>query len=504
MFRKIHRNFARVLMTACMIWLALQAFSQDTKKAKYVFFFIGDGMSMAQVNSAEVYMGSLDHSKIATKKLAFTKFPAQGMATTYSANSFITDSAAAATALSTGHKTNSGVICMDPSKKIPYKTLGEYANENGMKVGIVSSVFIDHATPACFYAKAASRGEYTNISEQLTKSGFEYFGGGKMHGDKKGTLLQSLKDQGYTVAVGRKELEKVNAKDGKKLFATDSLLSGAALPFSIDKEEEGLSLAEFTRKGIEVLDNEKGFFMMVEGGKIDWACHANDAASSILDVIAFNDAIKEAVAFYNKHPEDTLIVVTGDHETGGMSIGFAGTKYKTFFQKIQQQTISASSFNGVLGEFKEMHLPEEAKLEDFMPEITKSFGLTYLSASKKEYYETLAKKGDKEAQLKLDLNLNDYEYGELKKAFAQSMLGYKERSKDQGTYLIYGGYEPLMVSATHLLNQKAGIGWTTYSHTGIPVPTFAQGEQATLFNGYYDNTDIPKKIIQAFGQTWKP
>ena len=148
------------------------------KSPKYVFLFIGDGMAMPQVNSAEIYAKAIASRDIAIKKLRFSQFPVVGMTTTYEAGSFITDSASAGTAMATGNKTLSGVINMDPGKTRKFTTIAEMAKNAGYKVGIVSSVSLDHATPASFYAKVPSRGDMYDIAVQLTQSRFDYFGGG--------------------------------------------------------------------------------------------------------------------------------------------------------------------------------------------------------------------------------------------------------------------------------------------------------------------------------------
>ena len=120
------------------------------------------------------------------------------------------------------------------------------------------------------------------------------------------------------------------------------------MAYDLDRTDGQWALADYVDKGIELLDNEKGFFMMVEGGKIDWACHANDAMASIKDTIALSNAVDEAVEFYNEHPDETLIIVTGDHETGGLTIGYAGTNYDLYFNNLSNQKISFSKFDAVL------------------------------------------------------------------------------------------------------------------------------------------------------------
>ena len=480
-----------------------QTFEDAKRSAKYVFCFIGDGMGLPQINAAEIYLASTSGSEIGVKKLSFSEFPAQGLTTTYSSDSFITDSAAAATAIATGYKTNSGVISMNQSKTENYKTIAEMAQEKGMKVGIISSVSIDHATPACFYAHTPSRKNYYEIGLALANSSFDFFGGGGLLSPKgkKGDqpdVVEMARAKGFKVVNSRSDFDALRPGAGK-VFAYDGILDrDKALNYEIDRTSEEISLAEYTKKAIELLDNGKGFFLMVEGGKIDWACHANDAASAIQDTIAFDAAVKEALRFYNRHQDETLIVVTGDHECGGMTIGFAGTQYSTFFDKIEKQKLSYLAFdNELLKPYKESRSASTARFSDIEPEIERYFGLFAASEAELAEMKKKAESGDYGAAQSMSLALTPYELSQLQAAFKRSVGGEIEKADDQYTYLLYGGYEPLTVTITHILNQKAGIGWTSYSHTGIPVPTFAIGVGQEMFDGYYDNTDIGRKMMDA-------
>jgi len=474
----------RTRMAALALGMALvaaPAFAQKVEKAKYVFVFIGDGMSMAQVSAAEVYSKAMADRTPGFAKLGFTRFPAQGLTTTYDASSIITDSASAGTAIASGNKTLSGVINMDPGKTTRFKTIAEYAKEKGMRVGVVSNVSLDHATPAAFYAKVPSRGDMYDICVQLSASGFDYFGGGGLAQPrgKKGDqpdAVELARKAGYTVVNDPDAFRALKPAAGQKVLAMNATLQDSmAMPYDIDRAEDDLALADYVEKGIELLDNPKGFFFMVESGKIDWACHANDAAASIGDTLAFDTAIAKAVEFQKKHPKDTLIIVTGDHETGGMSIGFAGTQYTTAFEKIALQKGSYVAFDAaVLGFYKKMKTSSAARLDDILPEIEAYFGLDY----------------DKLPQNEKEL---------IQRAFVRTMKGEVERAPQESVYLLYGGYEPLTVTLTHLVNQYAGIGWTTYSHTGVPVPTYALGRSQSLFDGYYDNTELFSKLAAVMG-----
>lgn len=437
---------------------------------KYVFMFIGDGLSYAQVSSAEMYLGNKAAlGAVIPQRLNFTQFPVHGAAMTHDSTSFVPDSASTATSMSSGYKTLSGVINMDVTKTIEYTPITEDLKALGYKIGIVTSVPIDHATPAAYYAKVAHRGMTTEIARQLAQSGFDYFGGGGFQAATGPALAEA---GGYTVVNTTEDILALHKNSGK-VVAISPDLDGKALNYELDRDKEGgeLSLADFVRKGIEVLDNPNGFFMMVESGKIDWAGHANDAAANIADTIAFADAIEEALNVYRKHPKDTLIIVTGDHECGGMTIGYAGTGYATFFEKIEKVTMSYVEFSKIVNNYKKTVTAETASLTELFPQIEQAYGLT-------------------------PENLSAYEMGLLEDALERTMVPASERPYTVQERLLYAGYEPLTVKLSHIVNNKAGLHFSSYSHTGQPVPVYAIGAGAELFDGFYDNTDIYFKTAE--------
>jgi alkaline phosphatase len=413
------------------------------------------------------------------------------MQRTFPWNSLITDSAPAATAIATGQNTADGVIAMDPTKTKELKTIAEAAKAKGMKVGIVSSVSIDHATPAAFYAHEPSRNNYHYIGHDLVESRFDYFGGGGLldpDGTRKGVtpkgnVLQAAAAAGYTIADSRAEFDALSP-GGLALAINPVLDSSQALYYEIDRvnadnDSSHISLADFTKKGIDLLgnrSNRKGFFMMVEGGKIDWACHANDARTSIDDVLAFDDAVKVAVDFMAKHPKETLIVVTGDHETGGMSIGWAGTGYASHFEKLEAQKISYLEFDKRIKAVAEQGAPPASLVDSTLDEdMLDLLGLDYAS-------------------------LTEFEKERLDQSYQKAMFSTSTNTSEEDT-LLYGGYNPLSVTITHILNNRAGIGWTSFAHTAVPVPVLAGGVGSERFGGYYDNTDLARKLAQVMGVT---
>ncbi|MDO5113941.1 MAG: alkaline phosphatase, partial [Planctomycetia bacterium] len=234
-------------------------------------------------------------------------------------------------------------------------------------------------------------------------------------------------------------------------------------PYAIDAEEGDLELVELTRKGIEMLDNPNGFFMMVEGGKIDWMCHANDAGTVLRETIHLDEAIQVAYEFAQKHPDETLIVVTGDHETGGLTLGFAGTGYQSYIHRLQFQKCSQDVFRSRLQKELEK-LPKDAKWEAIQPLLTESFGLAFTE--------------DRENPMRV----RSAERKMLEEAFQNSFQEKKISAS------------PLTTTTVRLFNNKAGLAWTTNAHTALPVNTTAYGVGAEVFSGMIDNTDIAKKL----------
>ncbi len=451
------------------------------KTPKYIFFFIGDGMAAPQINLAQAALNDPQFrlkSEVGIGQMNLAELPIAGMSTTHAENRYITGSAAAATALATGEKTTINTISKSGDYSKNLKTMAEMAHEKGMRVGIVSSVSIDHATPACFYAHEDTRKSMYNISAQMATSNFEYFGGGYAHGDRDGDGYKDIKTKmenaGYKLATNRNEFNAI--QNGEKVWAYNHTVDASdALWYDMDRPEDHLSLAEFTQRGIEILDNDKGFFMMVEGGKIDWACHANDAVAAAYDMIAFDDALGKAIDFCKQHPDESLIVVTGDHECGGLTLGFANTEYETAFEILKYQKMSYEKFTEKVYEWMEAE-GDAFTFEVALQRIEDSFGLGNTSLNE-------------------NLELSEYDLTQLKNAYNKTV---KEESpypkEDQSLYYSY--YDPLTVTVTHILNRKAGIDWTSYSHTGVPVPVFAMGQGQYEFSGFYDNTDVAKKIME--------
>ncbi len=490
--------------------------SHANQQAKYIFYFIGDGMSAAQVQLAEAALTSSAFRENYAKQTSSVASPEQlfikslnitGIATSNAANRYITDSAAAGTALATGSKTNVGVISQDAEGNI-LETVAQAAKKRGMKVGIVSSVSIDHATPACFYAHSASRSNYSEISDQVLTSGFDYFAGGSPRWDKRASAEETdmatayasfrtkASEQGFKFVATKAEFDAVGQDEQSPVIATLDMLAneqyigdGSAMPYTIDllrqsSEDNRITLAQFTKKGIDILENDNGFFMMVEGGKIDWACHANDAATCAYEVVAFDQAVGVALEFAAKHPNETLIVVTGDHDCGGLALGFGGTGYGSAFDLLA----STSSSYLIFAEAAVAKIAAGESFDKLLAFACQEFGFT----------DNV--KGEPQTKVGQTLELSDFEVKLLREAYEKSVksTNKKETLADSDLYFsTYGGYDPFTTTCTSLINNKAGLDFTSFTHTAVPVMVFAHGASSEIFSGYYDNTDIVKKIREA-------
>ena len=485
---------------------------------KYVFLFIGDGMSYPQVQLTNYYLSASqgqnagtvtvegeEKTKLDSKNnLTMMNFPIAGSAQTYDSTSFAPDSASTATSIATGNKTWSGSINVSEDFTQTYETIAEKLKaQKDMKIGILSTVNLNHATPAAFYAHQASRSSYYDIGLEMIDSGFDYFAGGGLlqptgkEKDKE-DLYALAEAAGYKVVQTQAEAEALKAEDGKVIAIDEHLADSSAMSYELDRAEEEWALADYVEKGIEVLDNDNGFFMMVEGGKIDWACHANDAASTITDTIALDNAVEKAVEFYNEHPEETLIIVTGDHETGGLTIGFAGTDYDTFLKNFENQKISYAKYDS---DYVSGYKENKTDFETVMKDVTELFGLQAPAGTDSE---TTQQKDSADQHPESDndgaLVMTEYEYGQLKAAYDTTMSRTGEEAEfAQDEYIRYGSYEPLTVTITHILNNKSGINFGSYAHTGLPVEVLVQGVGAESFDGYYDNTDIYSKMAALLG-----
>lgn len=445
-------------------------------QAKYVFYFIGDGMGVNQVNGTEMYRAELQNSRIGVEPLLFTQFPVATFATTFSGTNSVTDSAAAGTALSTGKKTYNHAIGVDLDKN-PIQSVAEKAKKAGKKVGVTTSVSVDHATPAAFYAHQTDRDMYYEIAHDLPKANFDFYAGGGFLEptttfDKKEapSIFPMFEEAGYTVARGYNDYKAKASKAQKMILIQEEGKDPSCLPYALDRDQNDLTLAQITESAIDFLTkgNNKGFFLMVEGGKIDWACHSNDVANVFNEVKDMDEAIKIAYEFYKKHPKETLIVVTADHETGGIALGTG--KYELNLKALQYQK------NSVDGLSKNITHLRKAKNNKVTWEDMKS-----LLSEQMGFWKELPISWKQERMLR----------DEFEKSFTKNNVVFAES--------MYSKSEPMAACAKEVMDEIAMVGWTSGGHSAGYVPVFAIGAGSQLFGEKIDNTEIPKRIAKAAG-----
>ena len=463
----------RIIFIAVVAMVALFGCKSniEPKEAKYVFYFIGDGMGLAHVHLAENYLAELSDGDYSQTRLNMFSMEHLGLSKTYCQNRLITGSAAAGTALSTGFKTSVNTIAMNDTKRIPLNSIAKTIQSLGFKIGIMSTVSINHATPAVFYASVPNRRSYYDIGMQRLDVDYDFFGGGGFHHDKgenndKESLTLQVQEKGVLLINNNDDFLKCSNTNAPVQFIHNRIDASANMPYDIDRNQGDLTLRQIVQKSIELLDNPKGFFMMVEGGKIDWASHSNDAAALIYDVLAFDDAIGVAIEFYKKHPEYTLIVVCSAHETRGLGLGFTDTKYQRRPSLLKNQRVSIDSLALVFNNYY-----KTKKNNVLFNEVLDSLN-HYLGFGKES------------------LVLDKKEVEQIKQSFQNVFV--KQRTKDAE----FDSFEFVSV-AVAILNHKAGIAWTTTSHTSLVTGVFASGVNSELFAGFYDNIDIPRKIVKA-------
>ena len=399
----------------------------------------------------------------------------------------VTDSAASATAMFTGVKTRNGRINMDESGEKKLRIITEAAKETGRKIGVISTVSLDHATPAGCYAHVPARSQYYEIAIEMGQSPVDFFGGGgflRPTGRKKDQpdAVKLAEDNGFTI-INTKEAFLALKPGGEKIIAiNEKLPSDMAMPFEIDRKSDDLPLSAYVKKAIELLDNPKGFFIMAESGKIDWACHDNDAGTTVREILALDEAVKEALAFYERHPKDTLIIITADHETGGLVLSSDKTPSKTSINVLSRQKISLDRYSDdILKPYLSSTKDEARSLDDLFDSLDEFFGLKILTTDKKLVLHRQAGEGSRDARLELDLSLAPAEIDVLSAAL-------KDTRRNAFTEAL-----------AHVLSTKAGLTWGTDGHSAFPVPVFAIGNGQELFNAYFDNTGLAKKLAALMG-----
>ena len=447
MKKGIFRKFISLALLAAVVagilsFGGLSPAKADNGHAENVILLIGDGMGYAQITAARLAQG---------KKLNMDRIKTMGTMTTVSANNIVTDSAAAGTAMATGFKTNNGMISVTPDGK-NLKTILEAAREKGKATGLVTTTRITHATPAVFASHVGNRDDEDIIAAQMLNTNVDVMlGGGKSFflpkaaGGKRTdnrNLIDKAKKNGYTVVTTGDELAGVSG--GKVL----GLFNNSHMNYEVDRDlTKEPSLAAMTAKAISLLDKDnnkdkedkegknRGFYLMVEGGRIDHAAHANDPAGAVGDTLAFDAAVKVALDYAEKN-RDTMVIVTADHETGGLIIGAGGEDAKSDIAMLGKVTKTA--------EYMGKQIKADSSQIDAV--FARYAGITDLTAVERAGIETASDKA---------------------------------------------------LAAANVISARAGVKFNTGGHTGVTVPVMVTGEKEYEFSGLIDNTQIAKIIADA-------
>lgn len=468
------KSFFRII-TLCALTVLIAVPAEARKKApkepanvKYVFYMIGDGMGVNEAYATSVFNQA---TGFGPEKVNFTQWPVKSLITTYCLSSLVTDSSAAGSALASGSKINYGVMGQNPDGT-PNPTVAEDAKAAGFGAGVISSVGVNHATPAAFYAHSLSRNDYDSIAMQLIASKIDFAAGGGFNLERKSGhdtqfYVDEAKKAGMGVYVGKQAIKAVDPSKRALLIPED--FAHNELPYAIDSKDSDICLLDYTNAAINYLftNFKQGFFLMIEGGMIDHGCHDCDGAATFQEVNDFAESVDAVLAFAAQHPDETLIIVTADHETGGLMLG-AG-QYEMHPELLAAQTASksvlTSKMSALAAEKREVSWEEvKTVLSDCLGLWTKVSVDERAEANFKQLYEETFVRKD-----------------------GENVAGW------------YASNTRLVTEAVKYLNTKAGFGWQFGSHSGSPVGLYVYGARAEEFKGCNDNTDIAKVIRKVAG-----
>ncbi|MFB5664307.1 alkaline phosphatase [Alteribacillus sp. HJP-4] len=401
------------------------------EEVENVIFMIPDGFSASYATNYRIYKDG--EEPIWDDMLT-------GMIKTDSADNHVTDSAAAGTAMSSGEKTDNGMIGMSPEGE-SLESILQKSGKEGKATGLVATSTITHATPAVFGASVDNRDDEVSIAPQLIDNVDVLLGGGRNNflpesedgNQPEENLIEQAEQDDYSYIETKEELEEAESDKLLGLFAEEEMAP------HMERPDEEPSLADMTDGAIDSLSqDEDGFFLMVEGSQIDWAGHAHDAAWAMSDTEAFEKSVEKAIEFAEEDGE-TLVVIAGDHDTGGMSTG-GYDEYKA------------------------------------NPEILRDVSAT----------------GDKMAA---ELNDKRSNAAEVLEQYADISPSDKEISRIEEA-------EDPALEINSIVSEHAYVGWSTSQHSGTDVQLYAYGPSSDLFNGLLDNTDLPKQMAEAMNIDW--
>ena len=444
-------------------------------QVKYVFYFIGDGMGVNEVIGTNLYNGANGLGNV-----NFTGFPVVNFITTVSANSLVTDSSAAGTALASGVKIDNGVVGVDPDGNWT-PNLTEWAHAAGFGTGVATSVGVNHATPASFVAHTASRNGYEEISLQMNDSPVDFMAGATFltnrgSGHDAAYFEHKADSAGIAIYKGPEAIRGLDVTKNRVVCL--SAKEEDSIPYAIDRKEDDTRLADFTDAGIRYLESrfgKKGFFFMIEGGKVDYAGHGNDAATCFQEVNDMAESVDLALAFLARHPKETLILITADHETGGLMLGSG--RYEMHPERLARQHASVDALTDL---FRANFFPEGQPFKTPTWDAVKAF-----------FAEQTGMWGDVEVSERVEK--------ELKDIYDQTFGRGGDRNLSESN--LYSVNFRIVADVVRALDRAAGYQWSFGSHSGSPVGLYVTGACAEEFSTVRDNAEIAPLIAKLAGYT---
>ena len=450
------------------------AASLHAAELKYIFYFIGDGMGMGHVMAADAYNRQ---ALKAPEHMLMMQFPVASQCTTHSADSYVTDSSAAGTALATGHKTNNGMIGMK-ADTVAVESIAERLHRQGWGVGIITTDDMDQATPSVFFAHVPSRSMLYEIDSLAALCDFEFIAGRNMRGASgkhrhdQPKLDRLFADNGVSVVRTLNDLART---DSRRVMLLNKPEYSRSYNYTIDSVPGLIELPAMLDACMNHLQRHtpNHWFIMAENGKIDHAAHGNDAATTLRDVLHLDHTLRQAYDFYLAHPDETLIIVTGDHETGGLGMSNNHLGYKLKLDLLTNQKISKDSFTDYCHQI--MKADKKPSWEEMQSVLTDKFGFWK------------------------EITLNSVQTERLKNMYDKAIKLRKGTEKKT----LYKTFDQFSEVVYTTLDEVSGLGWTSNHHTGGLTPVYAIGVGAERFANFNDNTDLPRKILEIVESTRK-
>ena len=474
---KLIVGLALSIIALCFsILLITDTIPTSPKRPKYVFYFIGDGMSFNHILGTEQFF-AVKEGMNEVERLNFSKFATRNFVTNYSMSHPVTDSAAAGTALATGCKTANAGIGVDIHDN-ELRSILDVASEQGYMIGLVTNVGINHATPSCFYGHTSDRFGFPKLVNDYISSDVAFIAGSTIMDMKSGPedpkyekvttaqLAERIRNAGIHLTL---DIDEAANTVGKRVALVANDKENKHVPYVLDRREgdDYHTLVNHSKAALDYLQREAkdGFFLMVEGGKLDYAAHEQDAVATFYEVREFAQAVQLALNFAKQHPDETLIVVTADHETGGMALGW--DHYEIRMNRLLEQRSSAVQLSKSM---QKMRAEGKREWKDYKQLLSDEFGLWTL----------VPVTAEEEKLLKDDFYNIFLKYGPMVDG-------------------LYNKSEFIVYHAIGILNRHASIEWTSLYHTGMYTPLFAKGLGEKRFLECRDQTEIPRVMASLMG-----